>query len=95
MPKVKRVAYARPQPHSSIEPHRLGLPKARIRRVIHGEASAIADVEAETEVKTTLSAPCRDLMRWSAAAVVSSASSQLIRRQPGSGWPLGRVRFIG
>ena len=43
----------------------------------------------------TLSGPDRSAISRSLEAVVSSASSQLIRAQPGSESPFGRVRFIG
>ena len=85
----------RPQPHSSIDPHRFGLPKARINRRIQTEESAMADVDPETWLNTTLSGPWRSAICRSLVAVTSSASCQLIRCQPGSGSPFGRVRFSG
>ncbi len=74
---------------------RFGLPKARIKRWIQGNESSIADVDGETTLNTTLSGPCCAASRRSPVAVSSSASSQLIRCQPGSGSPFGRVRFSG
>jgi len=40
-------------PHSSIEPQRFGLPKARIKRWIHVAGSAMAEVDADTMLNTT------------------------------------------
>src|SRR6266496_2034925 len=87
----------RPQPHSSIEPQRFGLPKARIKRRIQGVESAIAEVDAETRLNTTLSGPCRSASCRNRVALRSSASSQLIRCQPASGSPylLGRLATAG
>ena len=45
--------------------------------------------------KATLSGPLSAAIRVICAAMVSSASSQLILTQPGSTSSLGRVRFIG
>ena len=55
----------------------------------------MAEVEGEAVLNTTLSGPCSAAMRRRLAATVSSASSQLIRCQPGSASPFGRVRFSG
>src|SRR5512146_1273472 len=94
-PNVYCVANMWPQPHSSIATHRFGLPYAFIRREIQARESSEADVEGDDALKTTLSAPCSAAMRRRLAATRSSASSQVMRCQPGSGSPLGRVRFIG
>ena len=48
-----------------------------------------------TALKTMLCGPCSAAMLRSLAAVRSSASSQVMRCQPGSGSPLGRVRLRG
>jgi hypothetical protein len=85
----------RPQPQSSIDPHWLGLPKARIRRWIQIAESSMAEVEGEAELNTTLCGPCAEASRRSCDAVRSSASSQLMRSHPGSGSPFGRVRLRG
>src|SRR4030095_12527763 len=53
-PKVNLVAEMRPQPQSSIDPHWLGLPKARIRRWIHIAESPMAEVEGGAELNTPL-----------------------------------------
>ena len=57
--------------------------------------SPIAVVEGEARVKATACGPYRSATRRIAAAVRSSASSQLIRSQPGSASPFGRVRRSG
>src|SRR5262245_15058227 len=82
------MASVRPHPHSSIEPQKFGLPKARIKRQIHVAESATTEVDPDTMLNTTLSGPCRSASRQRVAAVRSSASSQVIRCQPGSGSPL-------
>src|SRR5512132_2460457 len=91
-PKVYVDARYRPQPHSSIEQVKFGLPNARRSRVIQSTESLSADVDGEADPKTTASGPLSPAIRRSLAATVSSASSQLIRSQPGSGDPLGLVR---
>ena len=72
-----------------------GVPKAFISRRMKPAESAIAVVEGEERLKATASGPCCSAIRRMAAAVRSSASSQLIRSQPGSGSPFGRVRRSG
>src|SRR4051812_19168347 len=94
-PKVYVVAWYRPQPHSSIAAHRLGLPSAFIKRSIQTCESDDADVEGEEDENTMLSEPDSAAIARSLAAVTSMASSQLICCQPGSGSPFGRVRFMG
>ena len=69
-----------------------GVPKAFISRRMKPAESAIAVVEGEDRLKATACGPCRSAIRRIAAAVRSSASSQPIRCQPGSGSPFGRVR---
>ena len=54
-----------------------------------------AEVDGETQLTATLSGPSRSASRRRLAAVISSASSQPIRCQPGSGSPFGRVRLRG
>jgi hypothetical protein len=71
------------------------VPKARCSRWIQSTQSTIADVEGETELNTTDSAPCSPASVRSRSATASNASSQLIRSQPGSAEPLGVVRFSG
>jgi hypothetical protein len=41
-----------------MDPHRFGLPKARIKRSIQLNESSIADVDGETTLNATLSGPC-------------------------------------
>lgn len=71
---------------------REGLSPARGVGVGHQQVGAESD---ETALNTTLSGPCSAAIARSLAAVKSSASSQLMRCLPGSGLPLGRVRFSG
>src|SRR6266700_695401 len=71
-----------------------GVPNAFASRRMKPEESAIAVVDGEVRVKATDSGPCRSATRRIAATVRSSASSQPIRFQPGSGSPFGRVRGI-
>ena len=72
-----------------------GVPKAFASRWMKPVESPIAVVEGEDTVKATACGPCRSATRRIAAAVRSSASSQPIRSQPGSGSPFGRVRRSG
>ncbi len=72
-----------------------GVPNAFISRRMNGMASPIAVVDGEDWLKLTASGPCRCAIRRIAAAVRSSASSQEMRSQPGSGSPFGRVRRSG
>src|SRR5512143_1729406 len=94
-PNVYCVAKYRPQPHSSMDTHRLGLPNAFIRRWIQSTESSEEEVDGEEALKTTLSGPCSAAILRRLADVKSRASSQLMRCQPGSGSPFGRVRFMG
>ena len=75
--------------------HWFGHPNARRRRISQSTESLIADVDGEAELKTTDSAPWSRARARSRAATVSSASSQEMRRQPGSAAPLGLVRASG
>src|SRR6266536_6089272 len=77
------------------EARRLGLPKALARRSSQRAPSEIPPPEGVPKAKTTASAPCLALMSENLEAVNDNASSQEIGVQPGSGSPLGRVRFIG
>src|SRR3954463_6291551 len=85
----------RPQPHSSMYEQKLGLPNARLRRTTQSTESDIADVDGEALPNTTASGPDCSAIAVSFVAIVSSASSQLIGSQPGSGAPFGAVRRRG
>ena len=89
------MAKARPQPQTSRVMAAFGVPKAFASRWMKPVESPIAVVEVDDMVKATDCGPCRSATRRIAAAVRSSASSQLIRSQPGSGSPFGRVRRSG
>src|SRR5215470_15284073 len=89
------VPMKRPQPHSSMYPTRLGLPKARRSRSTQSIESDIADVEGEALPNTTASGPDSAAIAVSRDAMVASASSQLRRSQPGSAAPFGAVRRSG
>ena len=69
-----------------------GEPNALISRSIQGPASEIAVPADVVTAKATASGPLSSAMRRIAVAVSLRASSQVIRRQPGSGSPFGRVR---
>jgi hypothetical protein len=58
-------------------------------------ASLIAEVDGEVALNTTDSGPWTRLRARSCAATVSSASSHVMRCQPGSPAPLGFVRMRG
>ena len=76
----------------------VGFQTARDRRnFLHCVRTLVpeAEVEGETRLKATLSGPSLSAISSRRAAVRSRASSQLIRCQPGSGSPLGRVRIKG
>jgi hypothetical protein len=75
--------------------HWFGLPNARRRRISQSIASDIAEVEGEVALNTTDSGPWSRASPRSRSAIVSSASSQVTRRQPGSPAPLGFVRLSG
>ena len=90
-PKVYAVAKSRCQAQSSSPQMVFGLPKSRISRSIQGNPSEIAVPAGVVTAKATASGPASRIR----AAVQSSASSQVIRVQPGSGSPFGRVRRIG
>ena len=94
-PYVNSGARWRPQPHSSIDVRRFGLPKARCSRWIQSMQSTIAEVEGETELNTTDSAPWSRANAWRRSATVASASSQLMRCHPASAATFGLVRFTG
>src|SRR5580765_8174917 len=94
-PYVYTDARWRPQPHSSIDDTKFGLPNARCSRWIQSTQSTIADVDGETELNTTDSGPWSRASPRSRSATVPSAASQVMRRQPGSAEPLGWVRIIG
>ena len=94
-PYVNRVAWLRPQPHTSTLLAALGLPNAFISRQIQFVESASAVVDPDAMLNATASGTCWFAIRRIAAAVRSSASSQPMRCQPGSGSPLGRERFSG
>ena len=83
------MAKARPQPQTSRVVAAFGVPKAFASRWMKPAESPIAVVEAEETVKATACGPCCSAARRIAAAVRFSASSQLIRSQPGSGSPFG------
>src|SRR5215813_10413767 len=85
------VPMKRPQPHSSMYPTRLGLPKARRSRSTQSIESDMADVEGEALPNTTASGPDSAAIAVSRDAMVASASSQLSRSQPGSAAPFGVV----
>src|SRR5262245_21558102 len=89
------VPMKRPQPHSSMYPTRLGLPKARRSRSTQSIESDMADVEGEALPNTTASGPDSTAIAVSRDAMVASASSQLRRSQPGSAEPFGLVRRNG
>ncbi len=72
-----------------------GLPKERIRRLIHAKPSEMAVPAGVVTVKATDSGPSRSASARMRSAVQSRASSQPMRIQPGSGSVRGRVRFIG
>src|SRR5690242_7350484 len=95
VPVVKARANVRCHEQISIELQLLGEPKALISRSTQGCASDRAVPELVVTPNATASGPLSAAMRRNAAAVVSSASSQEIRCQPGSGSPLGRVRRRG
>jgi hypothetical protein len=73
----------------------LGDPNALTSRSAQGCASEIAVPADVVTAKATASGPLSAAIRRSAAAVSSRASSQLMRRHPGSGSPFGRVRRKG
>ena len=73
----------------------LGLPKRRMSRSTHARLSDIAVPAGVVTAKATASGPCRAATVRICSAVQSSASSQLMRTQPGSGSPFGRVRRSG
>src|SRR5215469_16682462 len=89
------VPMKRPQPHSSMYPTRLGLPKARRSRSTQSIESDMADVEGEALPNTTASGPDSAAIAVSRDAIVASASSQVRRSQPGSAAPFGAVRRSG
>src|SRR5215475_12627789 len=89
------VPMKRPQPHSSMYPTRLGLPKARRSRSTQSIESDMADVEGEALPNTTASGPDSAAIAVSRDAMVASASSQPRRSQPGSAAPFGVVRRSG
>ena len=94
-PNVYIEARYRPHPHSSIEQVKFGLPKARRRRVIQSTESLIAEVDGDAEANTTDSGPDAAAIALSRAAIVSSASSQVMRSHIGSSAPFGAVRRSG
>ena len=53
------------------------------------------EVDGETELNTTDSGPCWRANDCKRSATMASASSHVMRRQPGSDDPLGFVRIIG
>ena len=72
-----------------------GVPNACISRRTKTRESPMAVVDGEDWLKATACGPSRSAMRRMAAAVSSSAASQEISSQPGSGSPFGRVRRNG
>src|SRR5919204_2803579 len=86
-PNVYVEARYRPQPHSSIEQVKFGLPNARRRRVIQSTESLSAEVDGDADPNTTDSGPDVSATARSRAATVSRASSQPIRSHPGSSAP--------
>ena len=94
-PKVYIDAIYRPQPHSSIEQVKFGLPNARRNRMIQSTESLNAEVDGEADPNTTASGPLSPAISPSFDAMVSSASSQLVRTHPGSSAPFGAVRRSG
>jgi hypothetical protein len=89
------VAKARPHPQTSRVIFEFGVPNAIASRWIKPVESPMEVVELDAMVNATACGPCRSATRRIAAAVRSSASFQLIRCQPGSGSPFGRVRRSG
>src|SRR5712692_7998756 len=73
----------------------LGLPKRRMSRSTQARPSDIAVPAAVVTAKATASGPFRAATFRICSAVQSSASSRLMRTQPGSGSPFGRVRRRG
>ncbi len=73
----------------------LGLPKVRMSRLIHGKPSETAVPAGVVTAKATASGPSRSASARMRPAVQSSASSHVMRTQPGSGSLRGRVRRIG
>lgn len=67
----------------------------RISRSTQARLSDIAVPDGVVTAKATASGPCCSATVRICWAVQSSASSQPIRTQPGSGSPLGRVRRRG
>ncbi|HEX5922731.1 MAG TPA: hypothetical protein VFY45_02790, partial [Baekduia sp.] len=63
---------------------KFGLPNARRSRTIQSTESLIAEVDGDAEANTTDSGPDSVAIAPSRAAIVSSASSQLIRSHAGS-----------
>jgi len=94
-PVVKARANWRCHEQISTELQLFGEPKALISRSTQGCASESAVPALVVTPKATASGPLSAAMRDSAGAVSSSASSQEIRCQPGSGSPFGRVRRTG
>src|SRR3954454_12819375 len=95
VPVVNARANWRCHEQISIELQLFGEPKALISRSTQGWASERAVPEVVVTPNATASGPLSAAMRRSAAAVVSSASFQEIRCQPGSGSPFGLVRRTG
>ncbi len=94
-PKVYVGARNLPQPQSSIDASRFGVPKAFMSRLIQAVVSSDPDVDGDATLNTTLSGPSSVAIAASRVATRSSASSHPIRSQPGSGSPFGRVRRTG
>ena len=94
-PKVWGNIISLAKPQSSIAIAALGLPKTRRRRSTQGKPSCIAVPAVVVMPNATVSGPDSFASRVSVPAIVSSASSQPMRCQPGSVSPFGRVRFSG
>jgi hypothetical protein len=75
------------QAQSSVALQLFGEPKALISRSVQGVASEIAVPDGVVTAKATASGPLSAAIRRIAVAVSSSASSQVIRCQPGLGSP--------
>jgi len=92
---VNVLAKSRCQAQISFALQLFGEPNVLISRVTQGAASEIAVPAVVVTAKATASGPSSAAIRLMAAAVTSSASSQLMRRHPGSGSPFGRLRRSG
>src|SRR5690242_17087536 len=94
-PNVRACVKSLGQLQSSADAQMFGLPNAQMNRSSQGRKSEIELALAEVIENATASAPSREQMVWSRAAMSSSACSQLTRCHPGSLAHLGAVRRNG